>query len=53
MINECDSYNYNKSKMYSLSGRLNTIAFNTLICLAALASLNFLSSYPWGGKHLR
>ena len=39
--------------MYSLSGRLNTIAFNTLISLAVLASLNFLSSYPWGGKLTR
>ena len=39
--------------MYSLSGRLNTIAFNTLISLAVLAALNFLSSYPWTGKHTR
>ena len=39
--------------MYSLSGRLNTIAFNTLIVLAALASLNFLSTYPWAGKDTR
>ena len=33
--------------MYSLSGRLNTIAFNTLMFLAALSALNFLSSYPF------
>ena len=39
--------------MYSLSGRLNTIAFNTLISLAVLAALNVLSSYPWTGKHTR
>jgi signal peptidase complex subunit 3 len=35
------------SKMYSLSGRLNTIAFNTLMFLAALSALNFLSCYPF------
>jgi len=39
--------------MYSLSGRLNTIAFNTLIVLAVLAGLNFLSSFPWGGLSTR
>lgn len=33
--------------MYSLSGRLNTIAFNTLILLAVLSALNYLSSYPF------
>lgn len=33
--------------MYSLSGRLNTIAFNTLMFLAALSALNFLSCYPF------
>ena len=31
--------------MYSLSGRLNTIAFNTLIALAILSSGNFLTAY--------
>lgn len=41
--------------MYSLSGRLNTIAFNTLMILGVLASLNYLSSYPFGflGKEAR
>lgn len=33
--------------MYSLSGRLNTIAFNTLMFLAALSALNFFSCYPF------
>lgn len=31
--------------MYSLSGRLNSILFNTLICLAILSSINFLTAY--------
>lgn len=31
--------------MYSLSGRLNSISFNTLIALTILSSLNFLTSY--------
>ena len=39
--------------MYSLSGRLNTIAFNTLMYLAVLAGLNFLSSFPFGGLNTR
>lgn len=42
--------------MYSLSGRLNTIAFNTLMFLAALSALNFLSCYPFsfqGGYEVR
>ena len=33
--------------MYSLTGRLNTIAFNTLIYLGVLAGLNYLSSFPF------
>jgi len=33
--------------MYSLSGRLNTIAFNTLMFLAALSAMNYLSCYPF------
>jgi hypothetical protein len=33
--------------MYSLSGRLNTIAFNTLITLGVLSALNYLSCYPF------
>ena len=33
--------------MYSLTGRLNTIAFNTLMVLAVLSAANFLSSYPF------
>ena len=33
--------------MYSLSGRVNTIAFNTLMTLGFLASINFLSCYPF------
>ena len=33
--------------MYSLTGRLNTIAFNTLLVLGVLAGLNFLSCYPF------
>lgn len=31
--------------MYSLSGRLNSIAFNTLIILTILSGLNFLTAY--------
>ena len=31
--------------MYSLTGRLNTIAFNTLIMLTILSALNFLTAY--------
>jgi hypothetical protein len=31
--------------MYSLSGRLNTIAFNTLICLTVLSAFNFFTAY--------
>ena len=33
--------------MYSLTGRLNTIAFNTLLVLGVLAGLNYLSCYPF------
>ena len=33
--------------MYSLTGRLNTIAFNTLMFLGVLSGLNYLSSYPF------
>ncbi|TNV75511.1 hypothetical protein FGO68_gene11459 [Halteria grandinella] len=33
--------------MYSLSGRLNTIAFNTLLTLGVLAGMNFLACYPF------
>ena len=36
--------------MYSLSGRLNTIAFNTLVYLGILAGLNYLSCYPFPFK---
>jgi len=42
--------------MYSLSGRLNTIAFNTLMFLAALSAMNYLSCYPFtflGGYDVR
>jgi hypothetical protein len=42
--------------MYSFTGRLNTIAFNTLMFLAALSALNFLSCYPFsfrGGFEVR
>ena len=42
--------------MYSLTGRLNTIAFNTLMFLAALSGLNFLLCYPFsflGGYEAR
>ena len=31
--------------MYSLTGRLNSIAFNTLIALTILSALNFLTAY--------
>lgn len=31
--------------MYSLTGRLNAIAFNTLMVLTALSSLNYLTAY--------
>jgi hypothetical protein len=36
-----------KTNMYSLSGRLNTIAFNTLLMLGVLATVNYLSCYPF------
>ena len=45
--------------MYSLTGRLNTIAFNTLLFLGVLSALNYFSSYPYeflgnkGGLHGR
>ena len=31
--------------MYSLTGRLNSIAFNTLVTLAILSAANFLTAY--------
>lgn len=31
--------------MYSLTGRLNAVAFNTLIALTVLSALNFISAY--------
>lgn len=31
--------------MYSLTGRLNTIAFNTLLILTVLSALNYFSVY--------
>jgi hypothetical protein len=31
--------------MYSLTGRLNSIAFNTLIALTILSAANFLTAY--------